>query len=252
MGVGKRICLVGILLALLVSCSSCGSSKKELLILAAGSLMVPFTEMAGQFESTHPNVEVIIDGHGSIQVCRHAVELGDPASLMAVADYSLLPLLVYSANLPGIGTPYADWSINFSGNRLGLSYTDSSAYGDEITASNWYQILAREDVTWGFSDPRLDACGYRTLMLYELAEQYYGQPSLLQQMVINKMRNKITVSEESGITVINVPEILNSIDMVGSDLGFGIGTCGKDSQGVPVSDAMPTIRIPDIVVGGKI
>lgn len=50
----------------------------------------------------------------------------------------------------------------------------------------------------------------------------------------------------------NGPEILNSIDMVGSDLGFGIGTCGKDSQGVPVSDAMPTIRIPDIVVGGKI
>lgn len=50
----------------------------------------------------------------------------------------------------------------------------------------------------------------------------------------------------------NGPEILKSIDMVGSDLGFAIGTCGKDSQGVPVSDAMPTIRIPDIVVGGKI
>jgi TldD protein len=50
----------------------------------------------------------------------------------------------------------------------------------------------------------------------------------------------------------NGPEILRSVDMVGSDLGFSIGTCGKDSQGVPVSDAMPTIRIPDIVVGGEI
>lgn len=49
----------------------------------------------------------------------------------------------------------------------------------------------------------------------------------------------------------NGPEVLKSIDMVGSDLGFSIGTCGKDSQGVPVSDAMPTIRIPDIVVGGE-
>jgi TldD protein len=48
----------------------------------------------------------------------------------------------------------------------------------------------------------------------------------------------------------NGPEILKSIDMVGNDLGFSIGTCGKDSQGVPVSDAMPTIRIPEIVVGG--
>jgi TldD protein len=50
----------------------------------------------------------------------------------------------------------------------------------------------------------------------------------------------------------NGPQILKTIDMVGSDLGFSIGMCGKDSQGVPVSDAMPTIRIPEIVVGGKV
>ncbi len=46
-------------------------------------------------------------------------------------------------------------------------------------------------------------------------------------------------------------EILNSIDMVGNDLGFSIGTCGKNSQGVPVTDGMPTLRIPEIVVGGE-
>ena len=46
-------------------------------------------------------------------------------------------------------------------------------------------------------------------------------------------------------------QILREIDMVGNDLGFGIGTCGKDGQGVPVSDAQPTLRIPEIVVGGK-
>lgn len=50
----------------------------------------------------------------------------------------------------------------------------------------------------------------------------------------------------------NGPEVLMNIDMVGSDLGFGIGTCGKDAQGVPVSDAQPTLRIPEIVVGGDV
>lgn len=49
----------------------------------------------------------------------------------------------------------------------------------------------------------------------------------------------------------NGPEVLNSIDMVGSDLGFAIGTCGKDGQGVPVGDAQPTMRLPDITVGGR-
>jgi TldD protein len=49
----------------------------------------------------------------------------------------------------------------------------------------------------------------------------------------------------------NGPEVLKSVDMVGNDLGFGIGTCGKEGQGVPVGDAQPTLRIPEIVVGGR-
>ncbi len=48
----------------------------------------------------------------------------------------------------------------------------------------------------------------------------------------------------------NGPEVLRRIDMIGRDLGFTIGTCGKDGQGAPVSDAQPTIRIPEIIVGG--
>ena len=47
------------------------------------------------------------------------------------------------------------------------------------------------------------------------------------------------------------PEILRSIDLVGWDIGWGIGTCGKDGQGVPVSDGQPTLRIPKALVGGK-
>ncbi len=50
----------------------------------------------------------------------------------------------------------------------------------------------------------------------------------------------------------NGPQVLMSIDRVGSDLGFSIGTCGKDGQGAPVSDAQPTLRIPEIIVGGEV
>jgi TldD protein len=48
----------------------------------------------------------------------------------------------------------------------------------------------------------------------------------------------------------NGPEVLQKIDMVGTDHGFAIGTCGKDGQGVPVSDAQPTLRIRELTVGG--
>lgn len=54
-----------------------------------------------------------------------------------------------------------------------------------------------------------------------------------------------------GATLIgNGPLVLSNIDRVGHDLGFSLGVCGKDGQGVPVADAQPTIRIKELTVGG--
>lgn len=54
-----------------------------------------------------------------------------------------------------------------------------------------------------------------------------------------------------GATLIgNGPEVLNNIDMVCNDLHFITGTCGKGDH-APVTDAMPTVRIKGIVVGGR-
>jgi TldD protein len=47
------------------------------------------------------------------------------------------------------------------------------------------------------------------------------------------------------------PDVLKQIVRIATDLEhFDIGTCGKDGQGVPVSDALPTILCPALVVGG--
>src|SRR5207244_3759547 len=50
----------------------------------------------------------------------------------------------------------------------------------------------------------------------------------------------------------NGPTDLNRISMVGNDLALdpGIGTCGKNGQGVPVGVGQPTLRMDTITVGG--
>lgn len=54
-----------------------------------------------------------------------------------------------------------------------------------------------------------------------------------------------------GATLVgNGPNVLAQIDRVGNDLGFSVGTCGKEGQEVPVSGGQPTIRIPLLTVGG--
>ena len=56
-----------------------------------------------------------------------------------------------------------------------------------------------------------------------------------------------------GATLVgNGPKILSIVDRVGWDLGFATGTCGKDGQGAPVTDAQPTLRIPEMTVGGEV
>ncbi len=56
-----------------------------------------------------------------------------------------------------------------------------------------------------------------------------------------------------GATLIgNGPDAMTKITMIGNDsrLDDGIGTCGKDGQGVPVGVGQPTLKMRGITVGG--
>jgi TldD protein len=56
-----------------------------------------------------------------------------------------------------------------------------------------------------------------------------------------------------GATLIgNGPDALTRVSMVGKDMALdtGIGTCGKNGQGVPVGVGQPTLRLDRITVGG--
>jgi len=62
---------------------------------------------------------------------------------------------------------------------------------------------------------------------------------------------KVTVPVRNATLMGKGADVINSIDAVCNDIGFDVGTCGKDGQGVPVSDAQPTLRIPRLLVGSK-
>jgi TldD protein len=56
-----------------------------------------------------------------------------------------------------------------------------------------------------------------------------------------------------GATLIgNGPDVLTRVSMIGNDFALdpGVGTCGKDGQGVPCGVGQPTIKIDNLTVGG--
>ena len=63
---------------------------------------------------------------------------------------------------------------------------------------------------------------------------------------------RVTAPVKGATLIGNGPDALMKIDAVGNDLGLdaGIGTCGKNGQGVPVGVGQPTLRLSGLTVGG--
>lgn len=62
---------------------------------------------------------------------------------------------------------------------------------------------------------------------------------------------KVTEPIREGNLIGNGPEVLQRIDALGNDFAMGPpGTCGKDGQGVPVGDGVPTLRVASLTIGG--
>jgi TldD protein len=62
---------------------------------------------------------------------------------------------------------------------------------------------------------------------------------------------RITEPLREGNLIGNGPQVLRDIDMLGHDFSMGgPGTCGKDSQGVPVGVGQPTLRVTQMTIGG--
>jgi len=142
----------------------------DLIIFHAGSLSVPFKEIAAEFKKLNPQVNILMESAGSVASARKITDLDKPCDIMASADYSVIDKMLIPK--------FADWNIKFASNELCVVYSEKSRYANQITAKNWYEILLKSDVAFGRSDPNSDPCGYRTEMMLQLAEKYYKRPSL--------------------------------------------------------------------------
>ncbi len=146
----------------------------KLPIFHAGSLTIPFAQISEAFNKLHPEVEIQLEPAGSLTTIRKVTELHKECGVIGSADYTAIPKLMFPE--------YADWYIIFASNQMCLAYTDKSQFGDEIDEDNWYEILQRDEVKYGRSDPDQDPCGYRTLMVWQLAEVYYASPGLYDKL----------------------------------------------------------------------
>jgi molybdate/tungstate transport system substrate-binding protein len=161
--------LASVLLAIALPADA-QSVQGRLTVFNAGSLAYPFRLMLAEFARQNPGVRTQQESSGSLEAARKLTELGKIPDVLAVADYAVIEQLLMPA--------LADWYAVFASNAMVLVYSDRSTGGREINGDNWWRILLRPGVRWGASNPALDPNGYRTLLVFQLAERHYREPGL--------------------------------------------------------------------------
>ena len=188
------------LLATLCALPGCAQEAQTVKVYHAGSLAVPLQQAEEQFEALHPGVDIQRESMGSVACIQQITEIGKPGDVVASADYFLIPDMMYP--------DFADWYVRFATNDLVLAYNpEKSMYASEITPENWYEILRRDGVVFGFSNPNDDPCGYRSVMVFQLAEWYHGDAQIFDELILEN--TAITISAEAnGSYLIKTPEDL--------------------------------------------
>jgi molybdate/tungstate transport system substrate-binding protein len=198
----KLLALSLMSILLIVGCSSQLSSNesiKEITILHAGSLTVPFKEVSQAFEKKYPNYKVLLEGAGSRDTVRKVTDLGRKVEIVASADYTVIEELMMPE--------YTDWYINFATNEMVLMYREGSKLSENINKDNWYEILLDSSVEYGHSEPDSDPCGYRSQLVWQLAEDYYGVEGLYKKLQNNRPAENIRPKETDLLALIDLGEL---------------------------------------------
>ncbi len=150
------------------------SAKEKIIIFHAGSLSVPFAEIEAAFEAKYPQYDIQREPSGSRAAARKITDIHKPADVMASADYKVIDNLM----IPD----HAKFNARFATNEMVIAYTDKAKYADQITSKNWPEIFLKEGVKVGHSDPNMDPCGYRSMLVTKIAEDYYQMPGLFDKL----------------------------------------------------------------------
>jgi len=149
-------------------------AKEKIVIFHAGSLSVPFSQMEKAFEAEYPEYDIQREASGSRAAARKITDIKKPADVMASADYKVIDNLM----IPN----HAKFNAQFATNEMALAFTDKAKYADEITSENWTEVFLRDGVKVGHSDPNMDPCGYRSMLVTKIAENYYNTPGLFDKL----------------------------------------------------------------------
>lgn len=146
-------------------------------VLHAGALRKPMKECIHLLREKYPELKVELDYAGS-RACARAVVKGKIVDVIALADYKVFDDILIPR--------FVETSFVFATDQMVLAFDEFSTDSEIINENNWMDVLLNNNqIKYGRSDHHRDPCGYRTLMLWQLAEKFYDRPGLYKALEDN-------------------------------------------------------------------
>ena len=173
-----RFLLASLLTLVLLSPAS--ARDREIVVFHAGSLAIPLTQAADEFEARNDGIVVSLEPGGSLHSARKVSDLGRKCDVFVSADVeSITNLLI---------PDHASWYIVFASNEMALAFRPSLNPSDIPTNDTWTNLLLDPAFKFGRSDPSGDPAGYRAILTMKLAENYFSTPGLANSLIAKDQR----------------------------------------------------------------
>ena len=195
----KRTARVLLAIFTLAGCTGRAASEPDrLVVFAAGSLARPLRAALDTF-AAQTKTRIDLESAGSLETARKLTELGKIPDVIALADEEVFPQLL----MPRFTT----WYARFARNRMVIAYTDRSRYADSLSERTWREVLTRADVQVGRADPDLDPAGYRTLLVFQLAQRHYRDPGLVARLLANAPKRNMRAKSAELVALLQAGEL---------------------------------------------
>ncbi|MFB6221323.1 MAG: extracellular solute-binding protein [Halolamina sp.] len=156
----------------------------DMTIFHAGSLAPPFSAAEPLFEE-ETGIDVTREPKGSVASTKKITQQDRQADVLGVSDFRLIRDRV----VPDFG----DWYAVFTTNAMSIQYREDSPGADEISTDNWWEVLSRDGVSIGHSDPAVDPGGYRAVMAQQLGAVEFDGERLYDEATYQKLRENSEV-----------------------------------------------------------
>jgi molybdate/tungstate transport system substrate-binding protein len=152
-------------LALLAGCGWTEGGPPAVTVFAAGSLARPLRAVVDNVER-RTGTRIQLELMGSVDAIRAVTDLGRTPDLVILADGEALE--------QGLIPTHAAWSATFARNRVVLALSPTLQRERRPTAGNWARVLSESDYRIARADPARAPLGYRTQLVWQLAEWQSG------------------------------------------------------------------------------